>query len=36
MYVPFELEMPGDLAGALHALAGGDAEDRSHRGGHQT
>ena len=23
MYVPFELEMPQDLAGALHALAGG-------------
>jgi len=26
MYVPFELEMPGDLAGALHALADGGDE----------
>ena len=26
MYAPFELEMPGDLAGALHALTGGGDE----------
>ena len=34
MYVPFELEMPGDLAGALNALAaGGDAKTAPIAGG---